>query len=449
MSDQTDGCFVPSRPFARRSTRRQAIRLIVGAIATGTASCRWFRTEPERPITSDALPSQPGARGTPTPWPTPVPTITPSTATIGSWRWLGGDGAPAARSGHWATWTGSEMLVWGFHGVPSFRPPATPVDGGRYDPVSDRWHPMTTTGQPSQVQTATFSWTGRYAVLWGMGKRRDAGTDDGTILDAGRYDPAADRWLSVSRQDAPAFAAPPAVIWTGAELLIWGAGSVGPAGGRYDPETDSWRGMSLDGAPRVTGRAHAVWTGRHLLAWSDVSVAGSITEAGRYDPTTDSWAQIGGHAVLSLGPEFATAWAGTVMLVWSVRGGRGAQYDPAADRWREMSEQDAPRRWTAAASVWTGRWLVVWGGAPVRSSTTGDAGQVSGKPAPGLPEYGAAYDPSSDSWRPVPTPGSPPFSSPGHQRHTAVWTGAEMLVWGGEGAVGNSYSHGARWSPYT
>lgn len=101
----------------------------------------------------------------------------------------------------------------------------------------------------------------------------------------------------------------------------------------------------------------------------------------------------------------------------------------------------------STTSVWTGQSLVVWGGAPVRSPAAGGAGQASGKPAPNLPEYGAAYDPSSDAWRPLPVLGPPPGGSPGRQLHTAVWTGAEMLVWGGEGAVGNAYGHGAGWRP--
>jgi hypothetical protein len=41
--------------------------------------------------------------------------------------------------------------------------------------------------------------------------------------------------------------------------------------------------------------------------------------------------------------------------------------------------------------------------------------------------YGAEYDPSTNSWVALPTAGEPAA----RQSHTAVWTGNEMLIWGG------------------
>jgi hypothetical protein len=63
-----------------------------------------------------------------------------------------------------------------------------------------------------------------------------------------------------------------------------------------------------------------------------------------------------------------------------------------------------------ASGVWTGREYLVWGG------------WRGGDPA----ADGAAYDPASDTWRPIP---AAPIR--GRQGHVAVWTGAEMMVWGG------------------
>lgn len=40
---------------------------------------------------------------------------------------------------------------------------------------------------------------------------------------------------------------------------------------------------------------------------------------------------------------------------------------------------------------------------------------------------GAAYDPVTNTWTAVSTAGAP---SP-RSRHTAVWTGSNMIVWGG------------------
>jgi hypothetical protein len=50
-----------------------------------------------------------------------------------------------------------------------------------------------------------------------------------------------------------------------------------------------------------------------------------------------------------------------------------------------------------------------------------------GGPPGSRPEAdGAAYDPAADRWRRL-----PPAPLAGRLRHAAVWTGSEMLLWGG------------------
>lgn len=66
------------------------------------------------------------------------------------------------------------------------------------------------------------------------------------------------------------------------------------------------------------------------------------------------------------------------------------------------------------SGVWTGTEFVVWGGA--------SGNQVDG----GTFTDGAAYDPAAGTWRLLaPSPLGP------RARHAAVWTGTEMVVWGG------------------
>jgi hypothetical protein len=79
--------------------------------------------------------------------------------------------------------------------------------------------------------------------------------------------------------------------------------------------------------------------------------------------------------------------------------------------------------------------MIVWGGKWERSV---------------YPEYpsvhlddGAAYDPASRKWHPIP---SAPLA--GRERHVAVWTGSEMIVWGGENSTG-VLRDGAALSPST
>src|SRR5437588_9802368 len=51
----------------------------------------------------------------------------------------------------------------------------------------------------------------------------------------------------------------------------------------------------------------------------------------------------------------------------------------------------------------------------------------------GIPvNTGGRYNPSSDTWAATPTTNPPS----GRSFHTAVWTGSEMIVWGGGGQSG-------------
>lgn len=68
----------------------------------------------------------------------------------------------------------------------------------------------------------------------------------------------------------------------------------------------------------------------------------------------------------------------------------------------------------------------------------------AGAPDAGAPDAGApdAPVPPRDRWAPVATEGAPPARS----QHVAVWTGREMIVWGGtDGALG--LADGARYDP--
>ena len=58
-----------------------------------------------------------------------------------------------------------------------------------------------------------------------------------------------------------------------------------------------------------------------------------------------------------------------------------------------------------------------------------------------LPDGGGRYNPGTDTW--VPTGGGPTR----RYLHTAVWTGSEMIVWGGFPTV--LLNTGARYNPST
>ena len=57
---------------------------------------------------------------------------------------------------------------------------------------------------------------------------------------------------------------------------------------------------------------------------------------------------------------------------------------------------------------------------------------------------GGRYNPSTDSWTATSTTNAPA----GRDRHTAVWTGSEMIVWGGP-CDANFLNTGGRYNPST
>ncbi len=86
------------------------------------------------------------------------------------------------------------------------------------------------------------------------------------------------------------------------------------------------------------------------------------------------------------------------------------------------------------AAVWDGREMIIWGGSvPKRMPQNGETPF----------DDGATYNPKSNSWRKLP---AAPIK--GRAYANVVWTGAEMIVSGGE-ADGTALADGAAYNPHT
>ena len=83
-------------------------------------------------------------------------------------------------------------------------------------------------------------------------------------------------------------------------------------------------------------------------------------------------------------------------------------------------------------AVWTGSEMIVWGGF--------QPANFFGTPF----NTGGRYDPSTDNW----TTTSLTHAPAGRNGHTAVWTGSEMIVWGGNN-LHNNLKTGGRYNPST
>jgi N-acetylneuraminic acid mutarotase len=240
----------------------------------------------------------------------------------------------------------------------------------------------------------------------------------------------------MSTTGAPAASNQGASVWSGTELLLWGGTGQGNAvdGGRYNPVTDSWAGLSGVGEPTARTNESVVWTGSEMILWGGVSGSSTfLNSMARYSPSSDSWLAIGapspriGHTAV---------WTGSEMIVWGGRGitsylNNGSRYDPATDDWTATTLTGAPWVRRGHAAVWTGSEMVVWGG------YYGDAFSTW------FLNTGARYNPMTDTWVPTTT-----VDAPDARSTPAIWTGHEMIVWGG--SAGTSYLNtGGRYDPVT
>jgi N-acetylneuraminic acid mutarotase len=100
------------------------------------------------------------------------------------------------------------------------------------------------------------------------------------------------------------------------------------------------------------------------------------------------------------------------------------------DTWTAISSTGAPANRYHHTAVWTGSEMIVWGG----------FGMIS----PGPLNTGGRYNPSTDSWAATSTANAPDARFD----HTAVWTGSEMIVWGGD-YFGPLSDTGGRYNPTT
>jgi len=357
---------------------------------------------------------------------------------IDHWTPISTISAPSGRSSFTTVWTGSRMIVWGGSGNNVLL-----NTGGLYDPISDSWTSTSTVNAPQARSSTTAVWTGSEMIIWGGFKGRVNQFDPGVTNTGARYNPASDTWTPTSTVNAPSARSGHTSVWASGRMIVWGGGDT--TGGRYDPATDTWTPTSTTGAPFRRGGHTAVWTGSEMIIWGGSGVdqnGTSVTNTdtgGRYNPTTDTWTPTTTVGVPPGTSKHTAVWTGTRMIIWgggdNVIRRTGGIYDPSTDSWVLTSMVGAPPQHIDHSAVWTGSQMIVWGGGI-------DAGG-------GLTSlnYGARFDPVSNSWTPTSVNGLPQKRS----CHAAIWTGSLMVIWGGDDFDGNFIylNSGARYDPVT
>jgi hypothetical protein len=102
-----------------------------------------------------------------------------------------------------------------------------------------------------------------------------------------------------------------------------------------------------------------------------------------------------------------------------------------SDVWTPTNTSNAPPGQYNHTAVWTGSQMIVWGG-------LGFTGGVLS-----YLNTGGRYNPSADAWAAISMTNAPDA----RYQHTAIWTGSEMIIWGGENR--NYLNTGGRYNPST
>lgn len=325
---------------------------------------------------------------------------------VGSWLPTSTSGAPSARYGHVAVWTGSEMIVaGGMAWDPVLSQHVYSSQYGRYNPTTETW--TVNTGAPAAwYQTAV--WTGARMLVWG-------GSGSGGFVTGGTgYDPSSDSWTTMATTAQPTPRTNHTAVWTGHEMIIWGGwnnGTVYGNGARYNPDTDTWQAISTTNAPSARYYHTAVWTGTEMIVWGGVSSTSTLLSDGsRYNPSTDTWTLISSVGAPSARWGHAAAWSGSRMFIWGEMNGTtntGGLYNPTTNSWTATDSLCAPSGRRPENVVWTGSRMIIWGGSNLND--------------------GSEYNPLTNIWTTITATGAPS----GRSDHTAVWTGSKVIYWGG------------------
>ena len=337
-------------------------------------------------------------------------------------------------------------------------------------------------------------WTGSELLVWsGLPATSDeCETDEGggslcgapAVFDGAAYDPVTDGWRMIAASPVPAGGAPTQVIpqgvWTGSELVVWG-GWGDPIAAAYDPATDTWR--DLPPGPLSAREAHAVavWDGRVAVLGGREPLGPGELEArldgAVLDPATGQWTSLPdlppGDPFMAPGLVAATTADGRLFVVRLVTADAYV-LEPDGAQWRSLGSAEVDR-FLEPVGVAGGRWLFGTnggeGGATVAavldlrteqwSLTSPPPGITTGYLSAGTddtvlvmaarwahdsaPPSTLSWDPTTDTWSELEPP---PLAH--RVASAAVWTGLELLVWGGAntgGFGGPSFADGAALHP--
>lgn len=188
------------------------------------------------------------------------------------------------------------------------------------------------------------------------------------------------------------------VMWTGDKMIVWGGSNLEgkgfSAGGTYDPEKDKWMPITTKNAPIYS--SIAVWTGKEMVVFNNSYIVGI------YNPENDEWKTI------PITPED----------------------EKQRGEYRPLASWNYTLVCTEEYYIWDGYQVIIWG--YEGPNKYGDYLTI-----------GWLCDTKRNKWVAITKQSAP---SP-RRYQTAVWTGRQMIVWGGCFATISEIGPGAREMP--
>jgi N-acetylneuraminic acid mutarotase len=145
----------------------------------------------------------------------------------------------------------------------------------------------------------------------------------------------------------------------------------------------------------------------------------------------------------SLRTHHTAIWTGSNMIIY---GGLSASnavlndggiFDNSTNTWSVLGNSNSPGPRIHHTAIWTGSKMIIWGGAITNQSFS--------TPASDILNTGAIYDPQTNAWTPMSLTNAPSA----RLNHTAIWTGTEMIIWGGQDGNRIGLNTGAKYNPNT
>jgi hypothetical protein len=244
---------------------------------------------------------------------------------------------------------------------------------------------------------------------------------------------------------------------------------------RYNPATDTWTNALIINGPVSDNFSIINYT--QVLCGSEVIMWNGLDQSGwKINLNTNTATAMSTVGCLSAREKFTAVWTGTQVLFWGGRYGGsyyagGGAYNPSTNTWSVISNPPPFLFFFGRinhSAVWTGTDMIIWGG---NVNVTKVVQCIY--PNPFSPGYdtnyyyydsvyhlgsGVKYNPSTGTYTLI---ANSPLSP--RKGHSAVWTGTEMIIFGGDsiGAkricanpnintyFGSSLNSGAKYNPST